>query len=94
MPTGWIVFVSLALALPAAAQQNCASRAEIISRLEAIYSESSHIIGLTSDQEIMEIFWSKSGTWTILKTSRFGVSCIMVTGTALETYIALPGAPL
>ena len=69
--------------LPATAQQQqlaCANRDEMVNTLSSRYREAPRAIGLASPSAIIEVFTSKSGTWTILLTKPDGASCIVSAG--------------
>ena len=76
--------LSAALALApdvAAAQQLCAKRDQIVSRLEGRYGESRQGFGLQGSKLIVELFYSaETGSWTILATRPDGVACALGAG--------------
>ena len=79
-----ITLAALAALLPgmAAAQANCADRAEITDRLAEKYGETFAGGGLRSSNAIYEVWFSaEKGTWTILMTRPDGKSCVMAAGT-------------
>ena len=60
----------------------CAERSAIIERLSLKWGESFAGGGLQSETSVFEVWMSEEkGTWTILKTSADGMSCVMATGT-------------
>ena len=79
-----LVFGMAALAPPVWAA-NCAERTSVVERLETKYSEHLTVGGLqkTNDaHSVMEIWASsETGTFTVLVTSAYGVSCIVAAGT-------------
>lgn len=85
--------VLIACALPAAAQQACAPRAEIVSYLRKQYDETRRGIGLMTGGTVAEVFASAStGTWTIIVTRPDGVACAVAAGEAWQdTMPELPG---
>lgn len=48
------------------------------------YRETPRAMGLANQTTVIEIFTSKSGTWTILLTKSNGASCIVSAGEAWE----------
>jgi hypothetical protein len=61
--------------------QECAPREHVIAGLESRYGERFDGGGLVSERTIYEVWVAESGTWTILRTTAGGVSCIMASGT-------------
>jgi len=85
-----VVTVLLAAALhspPAAAQQICGDRADIVGKLEQLYSEKPQAMGLSTDGQLLEILVSPSGSWTILVTYPNPQTCLVTTG---ENWESLP----
>ena len=71
--------------LPATAQQlPCGKRDEMVKSLFSQYREQPRGMGLANQTAIIEIFTSKSGSWTILLTKPDGASCIVSAGEAWE----------
>jgi len=76
-----ILAAILAVFSTCAHASNCAPRDMVISRLTEKYGESQQIIGLTSDQRLLEVFGSaETGTWTILITGPRAESCVVSVG--------------
>ena len=68
-------------ALPATAQQlTCGKRDDMVKSLYSQYREQPRAIGLASQTAVIEVFTSKTGSWTILLTSTDGASCIVSAG--------------
>lgn len=76
----------LALALPAQAQQGppCGNRAAIIKTLAVKYKEAAKFIAIASETNLVEIFISPKGTWTIIVTAPAGKTCIVAAGDSWE----------
>jgi hypothetical protein len=76
------LIVGALISSPAIAQQAvCGNREELVSRLETGYFESQVAIGLDSNGMLIEIFVSKEkGTFSIVRTTPTGVSCLMTAG--------------
>lgn len=67
-------------ALPAAAQDACASRDAVLRTLTEKYGEEQVGAGLAGNY-IFEIWASEeTGTWSVLRTGTNGVSCILASG--------------
>jgi len=67
------------LAVPAYAAQQCAPRAIVVAGLAANYAETPRLMGISGVQ-MMEVFASDAGTWTITVTSPEGVTCLVASG--------------
>ena len=59
---------------PAHAQQACGERATFMDKLEKSYAEHPIAMGLTNKGAVLEVFASKSGSWTFLVTMPDGVT--------------------
>jgi len=70
-----------AAALPASAQQVCASRQEILDSLAEDYKEAPMAMGMANSGGLVEVFTARDGhTWTILLTRPDGNACIVAAG--------------
>lgn len=66
--------------VPVAAQMICGNRAEMIKKLEDRWGELQIWAGL-ADGRVMELWVAcPDGTWTILRTSPRGLTCIVTVG--------------
>ncbi len=82
-----LLFATLAgsWTLPATAQQlPCGNREEMVKSLFSQYREQQRAIGLANQTAIIEVFTSKTGSWTILLTKPDGASCVVSAGEAWE----------
>jgi len=59
----------------------CASHGVIVKALADKYQESAKALGIAGQVNLVEIFSSKAGTWTILVTTPDGSACIIAAGT-------------
>lgn len=67
--------------LPAQAQTQCSSRANLVSQLTEKYGEVSQGVGLQSASQVIEVWSSKkTGSWTIIASRADGMSCVLATG--------------
>ncbi len=65
----------------AQAQMVCGTRDVVVGKLDKIYGEVRRGGGLAGPTAIIEIWVSEAtGTWTILKTTPNGLTCIMAVG--------------
>ncbi|NKB60421.1 MAG: hypothetical protein GKS00_29295 [Alphaproteobacteria bacterium] len=74
---------ALAIALfatPSIAQSVCGKRADIVKRLSSGFEEQRRSAGLAADGNLVEVFASKAGTWTIIFTKPGGLTCLVAVG--------------
>ncbi len=80
----WIVIVvgfTMYLAAAAQAQMACGTRDSVVATLSEKYGEVRRGGGLAGPTAIFEIWASDvTGTWTILKTTADGLTCVMAVG--------------
>lgn len=76
---GWSAFPATAQA-----QMACGERKEAVASLQKDYSEAPVAIGLTANGNVVEVFTSESGTFTIIVTKPSGISCLMLSGESWE----------
>ena len=74
------VCLTFAAAAPAFATQQCTSHEKMIELLAKRFSEVPKAIGLVGKKRVMEVYVSKTGTWTILVTNSEGQTCILAAG--------------
>ena len=77
-------FLALVSSNPAQAIGMCGSRADFIKALSDKYQETGKALGIAGQVNLVEIFASKAGTWTILVTTPEGKSCIIAAGSSWE----------
>ncbi len=78
-----VVFAALmvAIATQAQAQMECGTRDSVVGLLGEKYGEVRRGGGLAGEAAIYEIWASEAtGTWTILKTTPNGLTCVMAVG--------------
>ena len=76
--------LTIALALPVQAQSNCGNRSAIIKTLALKYKEAVKFLAIAGETNLVEIFISKKGTWTIIVTTPQGKTCIVAAGDSWE----------
>ena len=69
---------------PAHALGMCGARADFLKALSDKYQETGKALGIAGHVNLVEIFTSKAGTWTILITQPNGQSCIVAAGSSWE----------
>jgi predicted methyltransferase len=62
----------------------CSRRSDLVKILNSKYSEQLSGFGVSGQQNIVEVFVSESGSWTILMSNTIGVSCIIAAGQSWE----------
>jgi len=67
-------------AVPSLAQQVCGKRADIVKRLNSSFEEQRRSAGLVADGNLVEVFASKQGIWTIIYTQPGGLTCLVAVG--------------
>ncbi|MAC80959.1 MAG: hypothetical protein CML66_23210 [Rhodobacteraceae bacterium] len=81
-----VVFGGAALAPPVLAQSaRCLPRDLLVQTLETKYSESLTGGGLQSAQQLVEVWSSQAGSFTVFVTRSDGFACIVATGQAWQT---------
>ena len=73
---------------PAVAQQACGERAKFTLKLEETFSEHPVAMGLTDKGAVLEVFASKSGSWTFLITMPNGLTCVVPSERSAESLSA------
>jgi hypothetical protein len=82
--TGIFSVFLLASVAPAAAQNMCGDRGEVIKDLSKGYEEAPSAMGIAANGALFEVLTSGSGTWSILMTLPTRGTCIVATGEAWE----------
>jgi len=75
------------LAVPAQAQTRCGPHNDIVGKLDTQFEERQSAAGLANSGDLLEVFTSKGGSWTILITRPDGTSCLVATG---DTWMESP----
>ena len=76
--------LALGLSNPAQAVGMCGKRGDFIKALNDKYQETGKALGIAGQVNLVEVFASKAGTWTILVTTPEGKSCIIAAGSSWE----------
>jgi hypothetical protein len=76
--------VLVALASPAQAAGMCGKRTDFVKALNDKYEEQGRAMAIAGQKNLLEIFTSKSGTWTMLMTTAQGQTCIIAAGNSWE----------
>ena len=67
-----------------ATETYCSTRSEMVEQLAKSYGELQAARGIQNSSAILEIFASKTGSWTAVITHVDGTSCIVAAGTNWE----------
>jgi hypothetical protein len=65
---------------PSMAQSVCGKREDIVKRLNTGFEEQPRSAGLAADGNLVEVFASKEGSWTIIFTKLGGLTCLVAVG--------------
>lgn len=86
------LFLTLLLAscftLPAAAQSACGKRDEIVRMITNKYKEVPRALAIAGQSNLLEVYASEGGSWTILITQPHGSACIVAAGQSWEEFPA------
>lgn len=77
-------FVGLILATQAAFANQCAPHDQVVAGLATGFDESRRMIGLAGPSQVVEVFASDAGSWTITVTGPDGVTCLVTSGQGFE----------
>ena len=82
----------LTMIVPAAAQAQsvCGDRAKLIEVLAIKYHETPAAFGIAGSRNLVELFISPAGSFTMLITEPRGVTCILATGQGWEELPIVP----
>lgn len=80
-----VLFISLTAFAPPVHAMSCGDRIDGITELKDRYGEEPAAMGLTSSGEVIELFISENGTFTIITTGPDGLSCLMLSGDSWES---------
>ena len=69
---------------PARAEPRCGPRAEVLEMLGERYEETRRGIGVAGPTQVLEVFASVEGSWTVLVTDPEGRSCMVASGRGWE----------
>lgn len=75
---------ALAAAAPAQAETRCGPRDAVLKMLAERYDETRRGMGLAGQTQVLEVYASKDGTWTVLVTDPEGRSCLVASGQGWE----------
>ncbi|WP_201832611.1 hypothetical protein [Microvirga zambiensis] len=76
---------------PAHAQGACGPRDKLVEALSDQYKESPVGIGLAQSGQVLEVFASSSGSWSMVMTASDGKTCIIAAGDNWEMITKIKG---
>ena len=88
-----LLLSTMLVSQPAAAQEACGDRADILEKLEKFHSERPQALGLSADGKVLEVLVSPTGSWTMLVSYPGRLTCLVATGEGWEHLPALPTGP-
>ncbi|MGI9482043.1 MAG: hypothetical protein ACR2OR_06770 [Hyphomicrobiales bacterium] len=71
-------------AVPAMSMAACAPHGAVIKSLSGKYNETRKAYGLAGGKQMLEIFVSEKGTWTVVVTNLEGIACVIAVGDSWE----------
>ncbi|MEZ0170890.1 hypothetical protein [Microvirga sp. TS319] len=74
-------------------QASCGPRSEIVKLLSDQYKENPVGIGLAQPGQVLEVFASQAGTWTMVMTMPDGKACLIAAGNNWEMVTKVKGDP-
>ena len=78
----------------ATAEQICVPRDRAVNQLEKQFQENVSGRGLTvNGRQMIELFVSETGSWTVLASDPAGFSCVIVSGESWQGTATLIGEP-
>src|SRR3954469_617126 len=78
---------------PAAAQTSCGPREQLVKLLADQYKEDPVGIGLAQPGQVLEVFASSAGSWTMVMTMPDGKACLIAAGNNWEMVTKIKGNP-
>lgn len=80
-----LIALAVCFAMPAAAQQQCGSRAAVLAHLASKYAEARQSIAVAANGVVVEVWANRdTGTWTITGSTAQGATCLIASGDAYE----------
>jgi hypothetical protein len=72
--------VGLFVLMPPATAGPCGMREQVVKDLTTTFNEKRAAIGLLLTGDVLEVFVSPAGTWTIVVSKASGIACIVAAG--------------
>ncbi|WP_243368743.1 hypothetical protein [Microvirga solisilvae] len=84
----------VALASDASAQTSCGPREQLVKVLADQYKEDPVGIGLAQPGQVLEVFASQGGSWSMVMTMPDGKACLIAAGDNWEMVTKIKGSPI
>ncbi len=81
------------LGTPASAQSQCGPREQLVKSLGERYREAPVGVGVMQPNQVLELFTSDAGSWTMVVTLPNGTSCLIAAGESWNSIIPVKGTP-
>lgn len=78
----------------ASAQSSCGPREQLVKLLADQYKEDPVGIGLAQPGQVLEVFASSNGSWTMVMTMPDGKTCLIAAGDNREMVTKIKGSPI
>lgn len=78
----------------AAAQASCGPRDQLVKLLADQYKEDPVGIGLAQPGQVLEVFASQGGSWSMVMTMPDGKACLIAAGDNWEMVSKIKGSPI
>lgn len=88
-----LVLLTALAASPAMAEQICAPHDALVQWLAIEHQESRQVIALSNAGEVVEMFASEDGSWTLVVTTPGGPTCFVAAGQVFQ-YVNEPLPPM
>ncbi len=82
--TGLLLAAATLFTAEADAAARCGDRNTVVAYLEETWGETQRAFGIAGGRQLVELFASESGSWTILLTSARGSTCLMAAGRGFQ----------
>jgi hypothetical protein len=79
---------------PASAQSSCGPREQLVKMLADQYKEDPVGMGLAQPGQVIEVFASSNGSWTMVMTMPDGKACLIAAGDNWEIVTKIKGNPI
>jgi hypothetical protein len=79
---------------PASAQSSCGPHEQLVKVLADQYKEDPVGIGLAQPGQVLEVFASSNGSWTMVMTMPDGKACLIAAGDNWEMVAKIKGSPI
>jgi hypothetical protein len=79
---------------PASAQSACGPREQLVKLLADQYKEDPVGMGLSQPGQVLEVFASSNGSWTMVMTMPDGKACMIAAGDNWEMVTKIKGSPI